>query len=391
VITDKLVAKIPATYAGKVLKLHHKAEELCQVGQALLDMEVADDVGVKDESHHEETSEQKPPEQKASKGAESETKEQEPVVEVDDSNILTTFAVRRLAKNLKVNLNQVKGSGKHGRVTKDDVFAFVESGGKPAPSKAPAKRPVKTEAPPVSKADKVVKLKGTLRAMVKSMTEATTIPHESMQEEIVMSKLNKKCKDYMEKNPNVKLHHLAFFVKAISCALTHYPILNSHVTENRDNEGILVDYVEKANHNVSILIDTPSGLLVPSIKSVQTKSIVQINEEILQLISKAKNATLSESDLSDGTITLSTTRNLGGRVASPLIFKPQVAGVFIGKGRLIPEFKEVKGVTKVYPMEVSSVCVSADRRVVDPAVLTRFVNLFKQYIDELNMLLLNLK
>lgn len=381
-ITDKLVAKIPAAYAGKVVKLHHEPDAICQVGEALLELEVGDDVEVKGHEHHQE---------EAPKAAESEAKKEPAKVEqVDDSKVLTTFAVRRLAKSLGVNLNHVKGSGKHGRVTKEDVHRFVESGGKPAQGAA-VKKPVKTEAPPVSKADVVIKLTGAKRAMVKSMTDALSIPHESVQEEVSMSKLEKACKKYTAENPNIRMHQLSFFVKAVSCALTQYPILNTHVTETRDHEGILVDYVEKADHNVSIAIDTPAGLLTPSIKAVQTKSITQINEEVAALINKAKNGTLAEEDLIGGTITLSTTRNIGGIVAGPLIFKPQVAGMFIGRGRLMPEFTTINGTRKVTPTEISNVCLSADRRVVEPATMTRFINLFKQYIEELNMLLLNLK
>lgn len=383
-ITDKLVAKIPAAYAGKVVKLHHNPDDICQVGQALLELEVGDDVEVKGQEHNKEAPKAAEPEAKEVK------KEQAKVEQVDDSKVLTTFAVRRLAKSLGVNLNHVKGSGKHGRVTKEDVHAFIESRGKPAQEPA-VKRPVKTEAPSVSKADVVVKLTGPKRAMVKSMTDALSIPHETVQEEISMSKLEKICKKYAAENPNTRMHQLSFFVKAMSCALTQYPILNSHATETRDHEGILVDYVEKADHNVSIAIDTPAGLLTPSIKAVQTKSITQINEEVATLINKAKSGALTEEDLIGGTITISTTRNIGGIVAGPLIFKPQVAGMFIGRGRLVPEFTTINGIRKVTPIEVSNVCLSADRRVVEPATMTRFINLFKQYIEELNMLLLNLK
>lgn len=378
VITDKLVAKIPAAYPGKILKLNCKADELCQVGQPLLEMEVGDDVAVKEEARHEDVPAKEQPK------AESERKEMSG--DADDSKVLATHAVRLLARRMNVSLAQVKGSGKHGRVTKEDVILFAESGGRPA--KATAKKPAKTEAPAAGKADKVVKLTDTRRAMVKAMTDGLSIPHESVQEEISFAKLDKACKGFAKDG---SLQHMAFLVKAVSCALTHYPVLNTHATETRDSEGVLVDYVEKADHNVSIALDTPSGLLTPSIKAVQTKSIMQINEEILQLLGKAKNGSLTDSDLSDGTITLSNMRELGGIVAAPLIFKPQVASIFIGRGRLMPEFRKAKGATKVVPVEVSNVCVSADRRVVEPATITRFVNLVKQYIEELDMLLLNLK
>ena len=134
-ITDKLVAKIPAAYGGKIVKLNCKADEICQVGQALLDMEVGDDVNVKEDSHKEEPAPaaEPTPEQPA---AAPETKKEQPAAPVIDeaaeAKVYTTHAVRLLAKRLKLSLAHIKGTGKRGRVTNDDFFAFVETGGQPS-------------------------------------------------------------------------------------------------------------------------------------------------------------------------------------------------------------------------------------------------------------------
>lgn len=392
VITDKLVAKIPAAYGGKIVKLNCKADEICQVGQALLDMEVGDDVNVKEDSHKEEPAPAAEPTPEKPAAA-PETKKEQPAAPVIDeaaeAKVYTTHAVRLLAKRLKISLAQIKGTGKRGRVTKDDVFAFVETGGQPAQkTKKVAK---KVEAPVAGKGDKLIKLTGIRRAMVKSMTDALEIPHETVQEELVMDNLDRVKNEYLAVNPKAKLTYLPFFMKAMSCALVEFPIINSLTTGPRDQNGLLVDYVEKAEHNISIAVDSPSGLLVPNIKSVQNKTILQLNEEVRQLISRARKSTVTQQDLSDGTITLSSIGGIGGIIGTPVIFRPQTALIAVGRTRQLPVFRTVKGIRKVFPSNVCTMCLAADRRVIEPVTITKFVVTFKKLIEDMDLLLLHLK
>ena len=399
-ITDKLVAKIPSAYPGKVVKLHHKNDEMCQVGQPLLDMEVGDEVSVKDEikkdEHKEAAKAPAPaPEKKKEPVQEKPVEAPKPAPvhdEAAEEKVYTTPAVRMMAKRLKVNLAQVKGTGRRGRVTKEDVLAFVEAGGKPQMTQEQPKIEKKPEAPLIpTRGDKLIKLTGFRKAMVRSMTDALTIPHESIEDVICMDNLRKVRKAYLDSNPGKKLTYLPFFIKAASCALSEFPMFNAFVNVQKGNEGAMSEYIEKAEHNISVAVDSPVGLLVPNLKSVQRKSILQINEEMRYLVERAKKAALTQDDLSNGTFTLSNIGNIGCIIGTPVIFRPQVAIMAIGKNRLLPDIKEVKGVKKIVPKEVSHVCLSADKRVVETADMIRFVNCFRQYLENLELLLLRLK
>ena len=396
VITDKLVAKIPSSYAGKIMKLHYKNDEICQVGQPLLDMEVGDDVQTKEAPKKEEPHAESKPEPGRAlshivvKAAEP---EQAPKP-VEAEQVLATPPVRALAQKMNINLKLVKGTGKDGRITKEDVLKFAEGSAAPAApeQKAPKAEMPKPVPPPVSAQDKVIKLTGMRKAMTKSMTEALTIPHYNLQDEFGMDKLKKIRKVYMDANPGKKITFLPFFVKAFSLALLDFPVFNSLSNPQVDKEGYIYEYIEKADHNISIAIDTPSGLVVPNLKAVQYKSILQINEEIRELIDRTRKGTLTQADLTNGTFTLSNIGNIGGMTGSPVIFRPQVAIAAMGQMRMVPDFvKQPNGEFIIKPKEVISVSVSCDHRVVDGATGARFVARVKQYIESIDSLLLTLK
>ena len=294
--------------------------------------------------------------------------------------------MRLLAHKLKVDITKVQGTGKRGRVTKEDVLAFVETGGKVAEVHRPPQ-----QVPIALKADKVVKLTGIRRAMAKSMTDALSIPHDNMIEELSVESIKKVRKNYLNSNPGKKITFLPFFLKAFSSALTEYPVFNSLSNPATNEEGIIFEYIQKAEHNLSVAIDSPLGLLVPNVKSVQRKSILQINEDLRELIERARKSTLTQDDLSNGTFTLSNIGNIGCISGSPVIFRPQVAVVALGQMRLCPRYFIEKGVTKMRPEDVVTMSISYDHRIIDGATGARFVRQVKQFVENLDILLLTLK
>lgn len=422
-----------------------KADEICQVGQPFLEMEVGDDVKVKEEVKKEEHAEpEKKPEPKPEPKAEEkpEPKKSEKVLatpavralaqemgidlklvtptgksgnitkndilkfaesqksgakpakqeeQQGETKVLATPAVRGLAGEMNVDLKKVKATGKGGRITKEDVMKYAES--QKGAKQAPAAEPVAQKAPagPLE-GDRVVKLTGIRKAMAKSMTDALTIPPYNIQEEFYLDKLKKVRKAYLALNPKNKLTYLPFFVKAFSQAMLEYPVFNSHCNPVTDKEGYITEYVEKADHNISIAVDSPSGLLVPNIKAVQTKSILQINEEIRQLIERARAGNLTNEDLSDGTFTVSNIGNIGGMNGTPVIFRPQVALGAIGRIRTVPDYiKKPNGELELVPREVVGVCMTCDHRIMDGATGARMIMLVKRYIEDIDSLLLTLK
>ena len=158
------------------------------------------------------------------------------------------------------------------------------------------------------------------KAMTKTMTEALTIPSFTFSDEMDATALIALRKEMKKVHTNLTM--LPFFIKACSIAMREFPVMNSHIDNDLDGEGYIQRYVVKHNHNFSIAIDSPDGLTVPNIKQVQQKSIVQINEDLKDLQNKASSGGLTKADFDDGTFSVSSVGNIGGRYFVPTILRP---------------------------------------------------------------------
>lgn len=250
---------------------------------------------------------------------------------------LATPAVRRIASENNVNLSEVTGTGKDGRVLKEDILEFIASQGartKPAaapppkPAAAPPPKPVAQRAPVVAlEADKTVPVKGFMKAMVKTMSEALKIPHFGYKDEIDVSRLvalRAELKGVSE-GRGVRLSYMPFMIKACSMALKEFPVLNSSVDENVET------LTYKSAHNIGLAMDTANGLLVPNIKNVQALSVFEISAELNRLHDLGLRGKLGGDDLKGGTFTLSNIGSIGGTYAKPVIMPPEVAIGALGK------------------------------------------------------------
>jgi 2-oxoisovalerate dehydrogenase E2 component (dihydrolipoyl transacylase) len=234
-----------------------------------------------------------------------------------------------MMKQNGVNHNEITPTGKNGRILKEDVIHFLKS--KAEKSKIEEKKPmikkeefVKTTETtqkqcPIKKEttqtpeyvstttlqDKVVKIEGIRKAMVKTMTQSSQIPSFLYTDEFNVDKLVKLRKEMNKIDNKVKLSYMPFFIKAISYSLEKYPQLNSIVNQSKCEEGFISEYTIKKDHNISIAIDTEHGLIVPNIKKVQEKTIIQIQIELNQLRDKAKNQKITLEDYKEGTFTIS--------------------------------------------------------------------------------------
>lgn len=365
-------------------------------------MEVGDEVKAKEEvTEHEHKKEVAPAPAPETPKAEAPKQKSEPKRETGPAGkVLTTPAVRSLALEMKVDLAKVTPTGKGGRVTKEDVMKYAETmkaapttQAPPAQRAAPTEQTIPAQAPVVAlEHDRVVKLTGIRKAMAKSMTDALTIPPYNLQEEMCIEKLKKIREVYQKANPKSKMTYLPFFIKAFSQAMLQYPVFNALSNPTPDKEGYITEYIEKAEHNISIAVDSPDGLVVPNIKSVQRKSILEINEEVRALIERGRTGTLTHEDMSDGTFTLTNLGSTGGLVGSPVIFRPQVAIAAIYKMRTAVEFvKKPDGGREIKAKEVMGTSLSCDHRIIDGATGARFITVVKSYIEDIDSLLLTLK
>ncbi|HBF46333.1 MAG TPA: dihydrolipoamide acetyltransferase [Shewanella frigidimarina] len=385
VMTDKALVQIPAMKAGKIVKLHYRKGQLAKVHSPLFAIEVEAEVNAPSA----------PVEVVEQAQAAAPQVNLEPVAQ---GKALASPAVRRMARVLDINIAMVVGTGKNGRVYKEDIERHQQGGNatQAAASTTAVSSTSQVSAQAVSSvnsdtvtnvtaSDRVEPIKGVKAIMAKMMVESvSTIPHFTYCEEFDLTELVALRESMKQRysTDEVKLTMMPFFMKAMSLAITEFPILNSQV--NAD----CTELTYKSRHNIGMAVDSKVGLLVPNIKDVQSKSILDIAADITRLTTAARSGRVSPADLKDGTISISNIGALGGTVATPIINKPEVAIVALGKLQILPRFN-AKG--EVEARKIMQVSWSGDHRVIDGGTIARFCNLWKHYLEQPQEMLLAMR
>ncbi|MEO2279482.1 dihydrolipoyllysine-residue acetyltransferase [Pseudoalteromonas pernae] len=374
VMTDKALVQIPAKYDGKVMKLYYQKGDIAKVHSPLFQMEIAGSgVGATAGATASASSDNATESQSTAPAttANANKPSSEPVAQ---GKALASPAVRRRARELDIDISTVPGSGKNGRVFKEDIEKFVSSKDS-AQSATPANTSVAPSAP-VSGGTRVEPIKGMKAAMAKQMVASvSTIPHFTYSDEIDLTDLIALRGSMKEqyKQQGVKLTMMPFFIKALSLAIKEFPVLNSQVNEDCTELTYFDD------HNIGMAVDSKLGLLVPNVKQVQNKSIVEVANEVSRLTDSAREGRVSPADLKSGTISISNIGAIGGTTATPIINKPEVAIVALGKVQQLPCFN-AKG--EVEARAIMQVSWSGDHRVIDGGTIARFNNLWKDYLEQ---------
>ncbi|XP_054730315.1 lipoamide acyltransferase component of branched-chain alpha-keto acid dehydrogenase complex, mitochondrial [Anastrepha obliqua] len=382
--SDKASVTITSRYDGKIVKLHHPVDDIALVGKPLLDFEVEEEGD--SESSDSESSSDADSNSIKKMSAQSASGKVASDEDVARHITLATPAVRRLAMENKVDLSMVSGTGRQGRVLKGDVLEYL--GQLPAGTNVPHPTIAKLETQSDEKrksavADRVEQLKGVPKAMLKSMSETLKIPHFAYSDEIDMTKLmdfRYQLQPVASERGISKLTFMPFCIKAASIALLKYPILNSSLNVEKE------EVIYKAAHNISVAIDTPQGLVVPNVKNCEIKNILEIAKDLNGLIERGRNGALTPKDFADGTFSLSNIGVVGGTYTHPCIMAPQVAIGAMGRTKAVPRFNEKYEVVKAYVMNVSW---CADHRIIDGVTMAKFSNLWKQYLENPALFLLN--
>lgn len=298
---------------------------------------------------------------------------------------LATPAVRGMLKEYNVNILDVTGTGKDGRVMKEDVLKFVAMRDAEA-----AKQPSVTTRPTVAldaqQEETTTSLTPIQSQMFKTMTRSLSIPHFLYADELNVGRLSAlRQKLASDSNNPQKLTFLPFVIKAVSLALDQYPLLNAKLDTTDPNKPKLV---MRSIHNIGVAIDTPQGLIVPNVKNVGARSILDIASELSRLSALAKSSKLTPADLSGGTFTVSNIGSIGGTYVAPVIVPNEVGILGIGRSRKVPVFNDAGEVTKG---ELVNFSWSADHRVVDGATMARMANKVREYIESPELMLLSLR
>jgi len=372
VMTDKALVQIPAKYDGVVEKLYYKKGEIAQVHSPLFQMRLAGGNGNVQTSS---VAESKP-------AAKADTQNTAVKAQLPkNGKAIASPAVRRLAREQDIDINLVPGSGKNGRVYKEDIARFVS--GEANQQAVVEAKPAATNTAPVSEVAQAVTsggtrvepIRGMKAAMAKQMVASvSTIPHFTFSDEIDLTDLialRKELKEQYAKE-GIKLTMMPFFIKALSLAIKEFPIVNSQVNDDCTE----ITYFD--DHNIGMAVDSKLGLLVPNIKGCQSKSIVDVAQDVTRLTEAAREGRVSPDDLKGGTISISNIGAIGGTTATPIINKPEVAIVALGKLQHLPRFDSHGNVVSRAIMQVSW---SGDHRVIDGGTIARFNNLWKAYLE----------
>jgi pyruvate/2-oxoglutarate dehydrogenase complex dihydrolipoamide acyltransferase (E2) component len=356
--TDKAVVEIPCPHGGRVAKLHVRKGETIKVGQTILTVETEAKEGAEPPAPPE-----KPPLAAAPPAVEA---PQPPTPPAKPQAAAAGPAARRLARELGVDLATVRGSGRQGRITPEDV-------------EAAAKRPLAVEEPQTAGAaqpqaawggvrrEPVSRIRRTIaEQMVRS---ATTIPHVTNFDDADVTDLEhiRQSVPPGALGPDVKLTLLALVMKAVAGCLGRHPVLNASFDETGD-QIVYKDYV-----NLGIAVDTPRGLVVPSVRNAERLTVAELARALAAIAQRARGGQFGVEDLRGGTFTISNMGAVGGTHSTPIINHPEVAILLLGRARWLPMVRG-EGHDRIEPRLKLPLSLSYDHRLVDGAVAARFLN-----------------
>jgi pyruvate dehydrogenase E2 component (dihydrolipoamide acetyltransferase) len=375
---EKAVAAIPATAAGVVAKIHVKTGDKISVGQRILTLSGASEAAAPAAATPKPAAKSPAPKRPA---PEPEPEAEEEAIEVAEEESSEAVAapvaspsLRRWARELGIILSKIRGSGPGGRVETNDVKKYIQrlqataAQGKPAAaasSSAPAK-PV-AEQIDFSKWGPILKKPVTpLRSVIaRRMTENwNAIPHVTQFDDADFTKLNELRKKYAAayEAKGHKLTLTPLVLKAVAATLKKHPIFNSSLDEVA-NEIILKEYI-----HLGIAVDTDAGLIVPVIRDVDKKSVLELAKELEVLAQKARDRKVSGDDLKGGTFTISNQGAIGGAHFTPIVNKPEVAILGLGRGAMKPVVRD----GKIEARMMTPIGLSYDHRVIDGGGAARF-------------------
>lgn len=384
IMTDKATVEIPSKGHGKVGELLAKEGEIVKVGQLIMRMEGSAAALAPAHEHVEPKAASVP---KAAPAPVSKAAAAVPAVRPAPAvsnfvnhDVQAAPAVRKLARDMGVDLARVQGSGPHGRILIEDLTrgtAAAMGGGQMRAAGGGVRGQRSEERVPV---------RGLRRKIIEKMAlSKRTAAHFTYVEECDMTELNEFRQKLKTKGEQmgVKVTFMPFIAKAVAIALKEFPELNATLVEEG---GQPTEIVYKKYYNLGIAVDTEDGLTVPVVKDVDCKGFFELAGEMNQLAAKARDKKLAPADLQEGTFTITNAGNIGGLLATPVINYPEVAimGVHQMKKRPVVIGNEIK------IRDIMYLSVSLDHRVVDGAVAARFMNRVVALLQDPKMLLMEL-
>ena len=375
--SDKASMEIPAEVNGTVTEIAVAAGDEVKTGQLLIKIEISDstDPVIEEPVLTEETKqiitptdEEKPP--KAT---------QSPVIEDTGStdNVFASPGVRRLARELGISLQIIKGSGPKGRITKDALNGYIKLQMAISSGSIPAPQPVIDFSQwgdvEVQKLTKIKRITG------KRIQQAwQLIPHVTQFDAADITDVDDLRKEVKKEGAEkgINVTFLPFLMKALSIVLKEMPEFNSSLDHTNQN------LVLKNYYHLGVAVDTPSGLTVPVVRDVDQKSVFELSEELMDLSARARDKKLKPDELKGGTFSISSLGGIGGTGFSPIVNPPEVAIMGVSRSA----WKEVydKASREFVAKFIMPFSLSYDHRVIDGAAAASFTSRFADLLSDLD-------
>ena len=363
--SDKASMEIPSENSGIVKEVFVVMGDEVKTGESLLSIEIAsDDKDKLDTQKTEETPEETPEESVKPVEVKQETKP-------STDKTFASPGVRRLSRELEIDLSSVRATGAKGRITKDDLHGYIKQkmvqGGPVVATSFPKidfSQWGVVENTPLTKIQKITG---------ERLQQAwQTIPHVTQFDEADISILNSKRKELKKEGlkKNIKVTFLPFIIKAVVKTLKEFPRFNSSLDHLGEN------LVQKNYFNIGIAVDTPTGLVVPVIKDADNKSVLGLSEELMDISERARTKKLKPEELKGGSFTVSSLGGVGGTNFTPIINPPEVAIMGVSKSSWKPLYDHKN--KEIIPTFVMPYSLSYDHRVIDGALGASFTTFFSR-------------
>lgn len=379
--TDKASLPVPAPSDGVIKEILVKEGQDVKIGAPIMKLDTDGQPAKTEEKKPEEPKAKEEPKKKPEEKPQPKQETPQPrqaaaaaqtVSSSTAKNVAAAPSVRRLARELGVDLSRIPGTGPRGRISKDDVKAFakgiIQSGGTGGGT-APAARPL----PDFSKWGNIrrEKMNNIRRKTAEHMSYCwSTIPHVSQFGKADITDLEKLRKRYSK--PDRKLTVTPFLLKVLATAMKNFPQFNASI-DMTGQEIIYKDYI-----HIGVAVDTEKGLIVPVIRDVDKKSILEISDEINETAERVRNGKVTLDELQGGSMTLTNLGGIGGTAFTPIVNWPEVAILGVSRGSYEPVYEN----NHFVPRFMLPLCLSYDHRVIDGADGARFLRWVCEAIEQ---------
>ncbi len=387
--TDKVTLEVNAPEAGVISKISVKEGETVEVGAILGEMKAG--------KASADSKSEKKPDSKAETAKKEEKKQDVSKVKQGTDNSgrdhKLSPAVRKMVADHNIDASQIEGTGKDGRLTKEDVQKFIEQGGsnkaKPSPdtstkssssASSPSLSGVSRDASQREEKVPMTKLRQTIANRLKQAqhTAAILTTFNEVDMTNVMN-LRKEYKDHFEKKHGVKLGFMSFFVKAVINALKEFPAVNAEISGT--------DVIYKNYYDIGVAVSTPQGLVVPVVRDADKKSFADVESDIIDLGGRARDGKLSMNEMTGGTFTLTNGGVFGSLMSTPILNTPQSAILGMHKIQKRPMVMP-DGSIAARPMMY--LAMSYDHRIIDGRESVSFLVRVKEGIEDPQRLMLDI-